>query len=194
MNQEQLDPQSTALVLIDLENGIVERPLAPHSATEVVARSVQLANALRNAGGTVVYVRVLMHETMARNTDAPLRPANAPLPAPAASELVAELEIQPQDLVVIKRSWGAFYGTELDQLLRRRGIRTILLGGIATNFGVESTGRAAFDRGYELIFVHDAMTSFNTDAHNFAVQNIFPRCGRTRSLDETLHMLPSPRT
>jgi len=143
-----LDPKSTALILIDLQQSTVPRALAPYSGPQVVEQSVRLAEATRAAGGTVVYVRVLLAELLRLPTDASLRAPNAPPPPANASELVPEAGVQPGDLMVTKRQWGAFYGTDLDQQLRRRGIRTVVMGGIATNFGVESTARAAFDRGY----------------------------------------------
>jgi nicotinamidase-related amidase len=185
----ELDPKSTALVLIDLQNGIVGRTLAPHFASDVVGRAAQLASALRANGGTVVYVRVDVADVLRLPVDAPMRDPNAPPPPPSASQLVAESGYQTGDLLITKRQWGAFYGTELDQQLRRRKVQTIILGGIATNFGVESTARAAFDRGYELIFVEDAMSSLSAAAHDFAVQNIFPRMGRVRTVEEVLKKL-----
>jgi nicotinamidase-related amidase len=191
MTYLQFDPKSTALVLIDLQQGIVGRTLAPHKASDVVTRSAQLAVALRAKAGTVVYVRVDVTDVLHLPVDAPTRDPNAPPPPPAASQLVPESGYQAGDLLITKRQWGAFYGTELDQQLRRRRIRTIIMGGIATNFGVESTARAAFDRGYELIFVEDAMSSLTAEAHGFAVQNIFPRMGRVRSLEEVLNALAS---
>lgn len=185
----QFDPQSAALVLIDLQNGIVGRTLAPHSAHEVVGRAARLAAALRVNRGAVVYVRVDVADVLRLPVDAPMRDPNAPPPPPSASQVVAESGYQASDLLITKRQWGAFYGTELDQQLRRRKVQTIILGGIATNFGVESTARAAFDRGYELIFVEDAMSSLSAAAHDFAIQNIFPRMGRVRSTAETLSAL-----
>ena len=181
-----LDPKSTALVLIDLQNGIVGLPLAPYTGAEVAERGSRLASALRASGATVVFVRVSMTEILHPAVDAPMRDPNAPAPAAEASELIAGLERRSEDLVITKRQWGAFYGTELDQQLRRRGIRTIVLGGIATNFGVESTARAAFDRGYEVIFVEDAMSSLHADAHRLATEMIFPRMGRVRKTGEVL--------
>jgi nicotinamidase-related amidase len=86
-------------------------------------------------------------------------------------------------VLITKRQWGAFYGTDLDQQLRRRGIKTLVMSGIATNFGVESTARAAFDRGYELVFVEDAMSSLAADPHDFAIKELFPRMGRVRSTE-----------
>jgi nicotinamidase-related amidase len=189
MTSLQFDPKSTALVLIDLQRGIVGRTLAPHSASDVVTRAAQLAAALRGNGGTVVYVRVDMTDVLHLPVDAPTRDPNAPPPPATASELAPESGYQTGDLLITKRQWGAFYGTELDQQLRRRRIRTIIIGGVATNFGVESTARAAFDRGYELIFVEDAMTSVSAAAHAFAVQNIFPRMGRVRKLEEVVTAL-----
>lgn len=189
MTSLQFDPKSTALVLIDLQHGIVGRPLAPHSAADVIARAAQLAAALRAKGGTVAYVRVDVAQVLHLPVDAPTRDPSAPPPPAIASEIVPESGYQPTDLLITKRQWGAFYGTELDQQLRRRRIRTIVLGGVATNFGVESTARAAFDRGYELIFVDDAMSSVSATAHEFAVQNIFPRMGRVRKTEQVLEAL-----
>src|SRR5579863_6505595 len=176
-------PKSAALVLIDLQRGILGYTLTPHSATDVVTRAAQLAAAFREKGGTVVYVRVDMADTLRLPVDAPTRDPNAPPPPPSASEIDPKSGYQAGDLLITKRQWGAFYGTELDQQLRRRAIRTIVLGGVSTNFGVESTARAAFDRGYEILFVEDAMSSINATTHTFAVQNIFPRMGRVRTAD-----------
>jgi nicotinamidase-related amidase len=178
-------PESTALVLIDLQNGTAGLPLAPHTGAEVVQCGAQLATALRQRGVTVIFVRVCLPEILRLRAHAPTRNPDAP-PPPAASDLVAELDRQPGDLVITKRQWGAFYGTELHQQLRRHGIHTIILGGIPTNFGVESTARSAFDRGYELVFVEDAMSSIHSDAHRFATETIFPRMGRVRTTQDVL--------
>jgi nicotinamidase-related amidase len=186
-----LDPKTTALVLIDLQNGVVGRQLAPYAAADVVRNGVKLADALRAKGGLVIFVRVKVTETLSLPVDAPNpRPANIP---PEASELVAELNVQAGDVVITKRQWGAFYGTDLEQQLRRRQIRTLVMGGIATNFGVESTARAAHDYGYELVFAEDAMSSLSAEAHGFATKNIFPRMGRVRSTEQVLAALaPAP--
>jgi nicotinamidase-related amidase len=190
MTALSLDPKSTALVLIDLQNGIMGRTTAPYSTTDVMSHCAELAAALRVCAGTVVYVRVNINEILDRPVDTPSRDPNAPAPPPSASELAPASGFQPGDLVVTKRSWGAFYGTDLDQQLRRRHIRTIIMGGVATNLGVESTARAAFDRGYHLIFAEDAMSSVTAEAHVFAIQTIFPRMGRVRTTAEILDALP----
>ena len=185
----EIDPASTALVLIDLQNGIVSRSPVPHSSADVLAHSASLASALRIKGGTIVYVHVDFYGMINLPADAPTHDPNAAPPPPTAMELAAGCGIADGDLRVTKRSWGAFYGTDLDQHLRRRNIRTIVLGGIATNIGVESTARDAFDRGYQLVFAEDAMSSNSPEAHAFAIKTIFPRMGRVRSTAEILEAL-----
>jgi nicotinamidase-related amidase len=108
---------------------------------------------------------------------------------PDWSDLVPELDRQTADLVVMKRQWGAFYGTDLDLQLRRRGLTTIVLCGIATEFGVESTARDAAEIGYELIFAEDAMTGGSAEGHANSVKHIFPRMGRVRSTGEIIAAL-----
>ncbi len=175
-----LESKTTALVLIDLEHSIVS---AVHSqAAEVIKNANLLSSALRQAGGTVIYSHVLITEMLQQQVDTPAPKDGSP---PAnASDLVPEIDRQPGDVVVTKRQWGAFYGTDLEQHLRRRGIRTVVMGGIATNMGVESTARDAFDRGYDLVFAEDAMAAFSPAAQEFAVKNIFPLIGRVRATDQ----------
>ena len=150
-------------------------------------RVAQLAKAFREAGALVV----LVHVGFSDNDRDRLKPeADAAPPAiPRAadwSELVPELDRQPGDIVIMKRQWGAFYGTALDLQLRRRGIKTLVYGGIATNFGVESTARDAYERGFEQLFVEDGMSGLTEGAHTFAITTIFPRIGRVRSTEDVL--------
>ena len=186
-----LDPKTTALILIDLQKGIVSRDTKPHTASEVVTRASELAAGFRAAGATVVLVHVAFSADDRDRLKPPADGAPAvtlPIP-PEFSELVSELGQQPNDIDIVKKQWGAFYGTELDLQLRRRGIKTIVIAGIATNFGVESTARDAWERCYELVFVEDAMASFTEDAHHFAVTTIFPRLGRVRSCTDVVAAL-----
>ena len=187
-----IDPRKTALVLIDLQQGVVSRPFAPRSGAEVVQNASRLAAKFRALGATVVLVRVTFQQDsrdrLNAPADAPMQFNTSALP-PNWAELAPEIGPQPGDLIITKRQWGAFYGTELDLQLRRREVRTIVLGGIATNFGVESTARDAYERGYAQIFVEDAMASMTVEAHEFVVKNIFPRIGQVRSTDEVLSAL-----
>jgi nicotinamidase-related amidase len=186
-----LDGARTALVVIDLQAGMVGGNPAPHSGPDVAARAAAVARALRAVGGTIVWVRVTPssdgRDALHPLTDAPPLSGGA-RPADWA-ELVPELDRQPGDLVITKRQWGAFYGTELDLQLRRRGIDTILLCGITTNIGVESTARDAYERGYNQVFVEDATSARNGDEHAFVMRTVFPRIGRVRSTAEVLQAL-----
>jgi nicotinamidase-related amidase len=142
---DKLNAAECALVVIDLQRGIVSIPTAPRLAADVVGNAVELARAVRAAGGLVVLVRVTPSpdgkDALHPMADVP--PPGGPRP-PDWAELLPDLA-SLGSLVITKRQWGAFYGTELDLQLRRRGIRTILLCGISTNMGVESTARDAFD-------------------------------------------------
>lgn len=182
-----IDPRSSALVLIDLQRGIVARDTQPYTTSQVVERAARLTKRFREAGALVVLVHVDFAPDFADRLNPPAdspTPAN-PLPA-GWSDIVPELGSDPRDVIVTKRNWGAFYGTPLDLQLRRRQIHTIVLGGIATNMGIESTARDAYERGYEQLFVEDACASFSEEMHAFTFKNIFPRIGRVRSTDEVI--------
>lgn len=176
-----LNPATTALVLIDLQKGIVANTVAPHESADVVARSARLADAFRAVNATVVLVSVDWAkgfvDALAQPVDMPMaRSADGPPDDFAA--IVPAVGPRPGDICIVKRQWGAFYGTELDLQLRRRGITTIVLAGIATNLGVESTARSAWEHGYAVIFAEDATASFTADMHDFAFTKIFPRIGQ----------------
>lgn len=185
----KLDPSTTALVLVDLQAGIVGLPLAPLEGRVVAERCARLASAFRARGAPVVFVRVDLAAMEPLPVDQPLHDASAPPPPPEASELVVEAGRRDGDLLVVKTRWGAFASTGLDEELRRRGVRTIVVGGIATNMGVESTARAAADHGYAVVFVSDLMTSVGVDAHEFAVGTIFPLMGRVRRSEDVVAAL-----
>jgi len=189
MSSIDLDPKATALIVIDLQRGIVARDVAPHASRDVVARSARLAEAARHAGGRVVLVRVAYAADEGDRLRLPADAAMPPGPMPPDwADLVPEIG-REGDLVITKHQWGAFYGTELDLQLRRRGITTLLMCGISTNFGVESTARDGWERGYRIVFVEDAMAGLSAEAHAFAVTTIFPRIGRVRSTTEVLTAL-----
>jgi nicotinamidase-related amidase len=189
MTTLEINPKQSALVLIDLQHGIVGRPSAPHSSAAVIRNAALLAERFRALQSTVVLVNVAFHAddknrlNVPVDTPAQFNPGSLP---PNWMELVPEIGPRPCDLLITKRQWGAFYGTELDLQLRRRGVRTIILGGITTNFGVESTARDAYERGYHQIFAEDAMTSVNDESHEFVVKNIFSRLGNVRTTKEVL--------
>ena len=182
----ELDPQSTALVLIDLQKGILGYTLAPTTADELLARGQALAGRFRAAKATVVLVNVAFSADggdmlRQRVDEAPAMPAGG-FPA-GWSEFPPGL-MQPGDLLITKRQWSAFYGTELDLQLRRRGIRSIVLGGVSTQIGVESTARQAYERGYELLIVKDATTSSVAEGHAMSMKHVLPRLARLVQSDD----------
>jgi nicotinamidase-related amidase len=188
MTELQLDPKKTALVLIDLQNAIVGISPAPHTAAQVVANSRKLAEAFRAHGAPVVYVRVDLNDFMKLPVDQPHNRGDEPVPA-AASEIAPSAGFQPGDILVTKRHWGAFAGTDLEHQLKSRNIDTVVLTGISTNAGVESTARQGTGLGFAFVLVEDACSSQNAEHHRFAFENIFPRLTRVRSTDEVLASL-----
>jgi len=182
--------EKTAIVVIDLQKGISSIPTEPHPAEVVIANTAQLLAAGRKNNMPVF----LVHVTPSPDLKDSLRPvAETSFQRsgfnPEWSEFVPELNIQPGDFLIIKHQWGAFYGTELDLQLRRRGIDTIILCGIATNFGVESTARYAYELGYNQIFVEDAMSARSKEEHVYPIKYIFPRLGLIRKTADVLKAL-----
>jgi len=172
-----------ALIIIDLQKGIVSMPTV-HPAAGIVGRSAQLAKAFRKRGLPVVLVNV--SAAAPGRTDA--GPRNFSFP-PDWTEIVPELDPQPTDLTITKQRWGAFLGTSLDADLRQRGVTQIVLAGVATTAGVESTARSAYDLGYNVALVLDAITDRDADAHRNAIEKIFPRLSETTTTDDLLKLL-----
>lgn len=180
-----LDPASTALVLVDLQRGIVAAPTLPRPGSAVLASSLLLARAAKARGALVVLVHVSFAPDFADAVRKDVEQQSPLRTSPGWDEIVEELA-PLGDVVIRKRQWNAFYGTDLDLQLRRRGRQTLVLGGISTNFGVESTARAAFERNYQLVFVEDAMAGSVEGDHEFAHRRIFPRLGRIASTADVL--------
>ncbi|WP_089248638.1 isochorismatase family protein [Asanoa hainanensis] len=164
----------TALIAVDLMPRIVSQDMGPHKGADVVARASRLVTAFRHAGGPVVLVRVD-------------RPGVAE--QPPGSGFVPELEPRPGDITVVKQTIGAFYGTGLADQLRERAVRTVVLTGLATTMGVESTGRAAADHGFEVVFAADAMSGMTATEHDHALSVVLPRFGEVVTTDEVLARL-----
>lgn len=185
-----------ALVLIDLQQGIVAGPVEPRPATDVLANCVTLADAFRANGSPVILVRVTFDADGANavpgRTEVSLQQSQAPRPA-NWDVLVPEIASDPKDIHVTKRNWGAFYGTDLDLQLRRRGVTQIVLGGISTSVGVESTARSAHEHGYNLTFATDAMGDRSAAAHDYSIENIFPRLGERGTTAEVLALYAATR-
>lgn len=188
----KLDPQTTALVVIDVQKGILPVAAGPYSANQVVTHAAHLAGRFRVLNAPVFWVRVGWSDSFA---DALRPPVDKPAPQPVGGlpdtwwDFPEELAVSASDVLITKRQWGAFYGTDLDLQLRRRGIKTVVLGGIATNIGVESTARSAWEHGYELVIAEDMCSTYSAEMHQFAFDNIFPRIARVRSTGDILAAL-----
>lgn len=175
--------KTSALVVIDLQKGIVGFPTV-HPVSEIIARSAELARAFRERGLPVVLVNV---SGMAPGrTDAGIPKFSFPADW---TDLVPELEQQPGDLLITKQRWGAFLGTALEDTLRQRGVTQIVLTGVATSAGVESTARSAHDLGYNVTLVVDAMTDRDAASHTHCIEKIFPRLGETAKTEDVLALL-----
>jgi nicotinamidase-related amidase len=171
-----------ALVVIDMQKGVVALPTA-HPMAEITDRIARLARAFREHKLPVVLVNVSGRAPGRTQTTFNFSPP------PDWDQLIPELDRQPSDFTVTKMQVGAFYKTELDRILRTAGVTQIFLTGVATSAGVEATARAAYDHGYHVALVTDAMTDLNPDAHRHSTEVIFPRIGETATTDEVLSQL-----
>lgn len=174
----------TALIVIDLQQGTVSNPMA-HPVEDIVARAVELAAAFRRHGLPVVVFN---------NTGTPPgrsdRGGGDAIRWPEeATRLVPELDVEATDLRLSKSGWGGFADTDLQDLLDERGVTRVVLVGVATSFGVESTARAAYDLGFHVVLPVDAMTDVAQHAHDHAVSWTFPILGQTGSTEELLELL-----
>ncbi len=189
MSLPPLDPRTTALVLIDLQKGITGPGRAPYASEDVVAKGKALAERFRAAGSPVFLVHVHWAKDYSDTLKQPVdEPAQLPADGlPEGWNDFADNLKQPGDIIIHKRNWGAFHGTDLDLQLRRRGVQTVVLAGIATNIGVESTARDAWERNYNLVVVEDACTTNSAEAHAVSFTHIFPRISRVvKTADITL--------
>jgi nicotinamidase-related amidase len=180
--------EKVALIVIDLQKGITSYPTV-HPMAEVVSRASALTTAFRRHGLPIVLVNVTGGAP--GRTDQALR-VPAELPADWAV-LVPELDAQPRDHLVTKRTWGAFTNTDLEAHLRSLGVTQVVLAGVATSAGVESTARHAHELGFHVMLAVDAMTDMNADAHSNSIARIFPRLGECGTTQEILGLLDSTR-
>ena len=177
-----LDP-TTALIVVDLQKAVIALP-GLGSVEEVVDNAAALAAEFRARQLPVVLV------TVAGGAPGRTEQVRVPFtPAPGGADLVPQLDQQPGDHLIVKHSWGAFTGTGLDELLRRLGVTQVVITGVVTSAGVESTARAAHELGYNVTLAVDAMTDRNDELHEHSVSRVFPRIGETGSTAEILELL-----
>ena len=178
-----LDPK-TALLVVDLQKGIVGQPLSPPMSA-VVDRARALIDAFRRHGLPVVLINVA--------GGAPGRTEQPPRLSGAVpdgfTDFIPELDQQPDDIVVTKRTWGAFASTDLEARLRAMGVTQVVVLGVATGTGAESTARQAYEQGFNVTLAIDAMTDRRQEAHDYSIRNVFPRLGETGTSQEIIDLL-----
>ncbi len=182
-----LDKQ-TALILIDLQKGIVSRQTAT-PIQDIIKNTVKLIHAFRKKGLPIIFTNVIMRNvpfTKTRKEQPMQQPAN---PTPDLFEIIPEVAKQPEDILITKHSWNAFFETNLEEELKSRGITGIVIGGVSTSIGVEGTARAASERGYNIAFAKDAMTDTVAEAHERSVKYIFPRMGEVDVTENIIEKL-----
>lgn len=183
-----LDPV-TALIVVDLQKGTAGSAFV-HPLSEITEQTRSLLWAFRGLTLPVVLVNVAGR--------APGRTEQGPRGgmtfAEGWTELLPELDQQPDDILVTKRSWGAFATTDLENQLRARGVTQVVVTGIVTSGGVEATARQAYEQGFNVSLALDAMTDLREEAHNYTVRNVFPRLGETGSTKEVVAMLQTRST
>jgi nicotinamidase-related amidase len=188
-----------ALIVIDLQTGIVGLETV-HPAQDVVRRSAHLAAAFRSHDLPVVIVDVTGRPSGRTDADqAAGQPSDDAADRAVATKssslpvdygnLVEDLGVQPSDVLVTKQAWGAFHGTPLHERLGELGVTQVVITGIATSMGVESTARSAHEHGYNVVLATDAMTDRNAGAHANSIEWVFPRLGETASTGDILAAL-----
>jgi nicotinamidase-related amidase len=177
-----LDPR-TALIVVDLQKGVVSLPTL-HPIEAVVARTRALLDAFRARGLPVVLVNVTGGAP--GRTEMPPRQAGFP---EGWADLIPELDPQPGDLLVTKRTWGAFASTDLEALLKTKGVTQVVVTGVATETGVEATARQAYEAGFNVTLAVDAMTDLRPEAHEHSLKHVFPRLGETGTAQDVLDLL-----
>lgn len=177
-----LDP-NTALIIVDLQQGIVNRPLV-HPVADIIQRARALADAFRERDLPVVLVNVTGGAPGRTEQQIPRQS----LPD-GWTDLIPELNRQPGDIIVTKRSWGAFATTDLEAQLKSRGVTQVVIAGIATAIGVEATARQAYEHGFNVTLATDAMTDLRAESHDYSIANVFPRLGETGTTRDIIALL-----
>lgn len=175
--------EKPALLVVDLQRGLADLPTA-HPMAGVVAGAVTLADAFRDRGLPVVLINV---DAAVPGRTERARP-NIPMP-PGWTDILPDLKQQAGDHVVTKRTWGAFTGTDLEHHLKRRGVTQVVIAGVSTSAGVESTARHAHELGFNVALATDAMTDMNLGAHDRSIKLIFPRLGETGTSRQIIDLL-----
>jgi nicotinamidase-related amidase len=177
-----LDPK-TALIVVDLQKGIVGSPFL-HPVADVIEHTQALLVVFRKLHLPVVLVNVTGGAP--GRTEQPRRSA---MFTEGFADLIPELDHRPSDIVVTKRTWGAFASTDLEAQLKAQGVTQVVITGVATGTGVEATARQAYEAGFNVTLATDAMTDGRPEAHAYSLAHVFPRLGETGTTQEIINLL-----
>ena len=194
--------KQTALVLIDLQKGIVRMDTF-HPVKDILLKASMLVDIFRAANLPIVIVHVnpigaAWTKTRVEVSALPQNLfmytiARMAMPVMGFTDIVPEIKTQPEDILIEKKSWNAFFQTPLNKELKKRKVTQLVFAGISTSIGVEGTARAASELGYNLIFAIDAMTDKVKEAHDNSIHNIFPRIGELSNVMEITRKLSLSR-
>lgn len=185
-----INAKTTALVLVDFQNFSVKLQTTPISAHQALANGVRLADACRERDVLVVLVRVGHPSNHTPHPNLPIDQAFSGFDySDNPMEICSALGPNEGDVIVDKYNWGAFYQTNLDAQLRRRGIATLIVGGLVTHIGVDTTMRQAQERNYAQILASDAVAAFEISQHEHVLQHVAPRLSKVRTTDQILAAL-----
>jgi nicotinamidase-related amidase len=178
-----LDP-NTALIVIDLQKGIASGNFI-HPIGDIIDRTRALIDVFRAKNLPAVLVNVA-GRPQGRTEQGPRSNTSF---SDGWTDLLPQLDQQPGDIVVTKRSWGSFATTDLERQLKARGVTQVVVTGVATSVGVEATARQAYEQGFNVTLALDAMTDLRQETHEYSIRNVFPRVGETGSAQEIISLL-----
>jgi nicotinamidase-related amidase len=199
-----IDPATTAVVLIEYQNDFTSEGGVLHGAvqgsmdkTGMLDNTKRVVDAAREAGATIMHAPITFAEGYNELSAHPygilkgVVDGNAFVKGSWGAAIVDDLEPAAGDIVVEgKRGLDTFASTNLDFILRSKGIRTIVLGGFLTNCCVESTMRSGYENGYQVITLNDCTAATSHEEHDNALAYDFPMFSQPMSADEFIAELP----
>ncbi|MBK4836483.1 isochorismatase hydrolase [Enterococcus faecium] len=185
------DLSKTAFVAIDMQKEIVNNgTLSPHTAASILTNNDLLVRTLKRTAALKVLVNVDISTFpyLSQQTDMGGMTASVP---PEFTDLLLKDSLKDTDnmLTITKYNPSAFFGTSLDLQLRRRGIETIILSGVATTNGVYATALDAFQHGYHIVLAEDACSDRDKESHQLFIKKIFPKTARVRSTKQIIEAI-----
>ena len=211
MNVNHFDPKKTALLFFDILNGYVPAPEPgkPSVLKPWIQNAIRLSKAGRAAGLPIFFAKgnhrpdnattaLILTDTNNSLTPWPngevTKTKMHVIAGDKSSEVLADLEPQPDDYYIVKYRWSAFFQTYLDLALRTRGIDTVIVSGGSSDVGVTSTLYSGRDLDYNMIVVSDACgTSHDQRAHDMLMELILPRMSRVRTTSQVIAMIEKAR-